>query len=451
MYKTAYKSLMRVHTVQEAIAYEIPKSPTDLFLYLIDSYDVLLSISTNQLPEPTIEETMKLRLKFSDYILNNYHKMYKPIPGAVIGYTESMLMWLVLLSIIELQHINSPMELSPELLKWCKDNRIRMFEDHDLTTWSLDTVLSQLDSLTLKWEHIEPSDELNQFLEIMWRFAARFTLRMHTKDVINVENYQEEIPKQVRVRLTPDGIMAFMSRFYWFHHMIKIRKKWVTITDNPYHCIPLENSNWTQWITNEKRHFVTRRFRDGIASWMWDKLILFGDQEIASHDQLGDEVSAFTCMYARFPAGMVSLWQRILTYKEYEEIIQCKAIREYAFLHMIQAHFSSIYNVSFLKYFFIHDKIMNRHIGAISKAATPIIFYWYNKFVCYYHGKVYKHPGGYTVGHAFIMWCTILRKECGGKCYDSMDFSTVCEQLLDKAEVVNNDRIIEGFFTLEED
>ena len=99
----------------------------------------------------------------------------------------------------------------------------------------------------------------------------------------------------------------------------------------------------------------------------------------------------------------------------------------------------------------INDKIMNRHIGAISKASTPIIFYWYNKFVCYYQGKVYKHPGGYTVGHAFIMWCTILRKMCGGKCYDSMDFSTVCEQLLDKAEVVNNDRIIEGFFTLEED
>jgi len=53
--------------------------------------------------------------------------------------------------------------------------------------------------------------------------------------------------------------------------------------------------------------------------------------------------------------------------------------------------------------------------------------------------------------HAFIMWCYILRKECGGKCYDSMDFNTVIEQMLDQAEVVNNDRVVEGFFTLEDD
>ena len=65
---------------------------------------------------------------------------------------------------------------------------------------------------------------------------------------------------------------------------------------------------------------------------------------------------------------------------------------------------------------------------------------------CYFHGKVYEHPGGTSVGHAFLMWCYVLRKECEGRCYDSMDFSQVCEQLMDKKEVVNNDRNIDGFF-----
>ena len=87
----------------------------------------------------------------------------------------------------------------------------------------------------------------------------------------------------------------------------------------------------------------------------------------------------------------------------------------------------------------------------MSKASTPVIIYWYNKFVCYFHNKVYQHPDGTSMGHAFVMWCVILRKECGGKCYDSMDFNMVCEQLLDKAEVVNNEREVDGFFTLEED
>ena len=78
-----------------------------------------------------------------------------------------------------------------------------MYEDHDMTTWNLDTVCSQLDCISLRWEFLEPCQELDEFLEIMWRFAARFVLRLHTKDVINVENYQEDVAKQVRVRLTP--------------------------------------------------------------------------------------------------------------------------------------------------------------------------------------------------------------------------------------------------------
>lgn len=451
MYRTNYKSLYRVHTVEEALAYDIPRPKTDLFLYLIDLYDVLLSVSTGQLEEPSIAQILSLRKKLSDHLLHEYHTLYTPIPGALLGWTESMLLWVVLLSVIEMQHQNSPLELSDKLMAWVKKKRIRMFQDHDLTTWNLDTLISQLNSLALKWEYMEPSEELFEFLEIMWRFAARFCLRLHTKDVINVENYQEEIPKLARVRLTPDGIMVFLSRYYWFHSMLTFKKKWPNNMTCTYEFPSVETSNWNIWITNEQRHFVTRRFRDGIASWMWDKLILFGDQEIASHDQLGDEVSAFTCMYARFPAGLVSLWQRILTYKTYEEIIECTALKDYVFLHMINAHFTSTYNVSFLTYFFVHDKIIHKHKNAMTKSSAPIILYWFNKYVCFLQGKIYQHPEGTSIAHAFIMWCVILRNECGGKCYDSMDFNQLCEQMLDKAEVVNNDRPVDGFFTLEDD
>jgi hypothetical protein len=452
MYRTAYKTLYRVHTVEEALAYDIPKNKTDLFLYLIDVYDVLLSIASNQLTTPSITSIVQMRVKFSTHLLNHYHDMYMPIPGALLGWTESMLLWVIILSVIDMQHWNSTMELSPSVLTWTKKHAIRMFEDPDLTTWNLDTLISQLDCISMKWHELEPCDELEEFLEIMWRFAARFTLRIHSKDVINLENYTEDIAKLVKVRLTPDGIMVFLSRYYWFHHMISLRKKWKTTCNYDVYAFPkMSDTNWDKWILHEKRHFVTRRFRDGICSWMWDKLILFGDQEIASHDQLGDEVSAFTCMYARFPAGLVSLWQRILTYKEYEEIIACEALKNFAHLHMIHAHFSSIYNVSFLKYFFIYDKLIHKHVSAISKASTPLVVYWYNRYVCFFHGKIYKHPEGADMKHAFIMWCYILRKECDGKCYDSMDFNTVCEQILDQAEIVNNDRVVEGFFTLEDD
>ena len=175
----------KLDTLEEALTYEIPKDRTDLFLYLIDVYDVLLSVASNELPMPNRTQIIQMRNKFSSYILSHYHKMYTPIPGALLGWTESMLMWVILLSIIDIQHWGSTMELSPLLRNYVKKHAIRMFEDHDLTTWNLDTLVSQLDCLCLKWHELEPCDELEELLEILWRFAARFTLRIHSQETFS--------------------------------------------------------------------------------------------------------------------------------------------------------------------------------------------------------------------------------------------------------------------------
>ena len=449
MYRTPYKTMNRIQSIEEAIAIPIPRQNTDFFLWLIDTYDVLLSITESKLPVPTKTQLADLRKKLNTCILDNYNDQYRPIPGAVYGWTVSMFIWIILLSVIEMQHQTSTLEISENVKKYCKEKRIRMWKDPDLTTWNFDTVASQLDCISLRWHTLEPCKELEELLEILWRFAARFTLRMHTKDVLNVESYVEEIPNMVHLRLSAQGIMVFLSRYYWFHNTIRYYRKWQHVRDEEFPTI--EESNWNTWILNERRHFITRRFRDGIAEWMWDKLILFGDQEIASHDQLGDEVSSFTCMYARFPAGLVSYLQRVLTYKDYKEISEEERISDFAHLHMIHAHFSNTYNVGFLKYFFIYDKTMYKHIDAIQKCSTPLILLWYKKYVVYFLGKIYHHPEGYSVQHAFIMWVVLLRKHCNGKCYDSMDFNSLCEQILDQAEVVNNDRHVDGFFDLDDD
>lgn len=451
MYKTTYKSLYRVHTIEEAIDIDIPvENKTDLFLYLIDVYDILLNISTGEtfFPSHTILRT--LREKLSQCLMTHYHKMYMPIPGVLFGWTESMLLWIVLLTVIELQHQHSTLEINDRLLAWVKTHRLRMFPDKDLTTWNFDTVVSQLNVLSLRWERLDPCEELKDFLEIMWRFAARFCLRLHTKDVLNVEMYQDEVPNMVRVRLTPDGMMLFLSRFYWFNQMIYYRSKWIPTVYHTHTFPSLQDTNWESWIKGEQKHFIARRFRDQITSWMWDKMLLFGDKEIGSHDQLGDDISAFTCMYARFPAGLISLWQKILTYEEPDQILQCNAVKHFVILHMINAHFTSVYNVSFLKLFFLYDKIIYKHEVALERCSAPIILYWYNRFVVFFRGKLYMHQDGQTAAHAFIVWCVLLRNECNGICYDSMDFNTVCEELLDQANVVNNHRVIDGFFTLED-
>ena len=45
MFKTPYKTIYRIHTIEEALEFNLPKDKTDMYLYLIDTYDVLLNLS----------------------------------------------------------------------------------------------------------------------------------------------------------------------------------------------------------------------------------------------------------------------------------------------------------------------------------------------------------------------------------------------------------------------
>ena len=162
MYRTQYKTLYRVHTLEEALAYEIQASdgPFSVHDRRIRCAPI---VASNQLPMLSKLMLRQLRTKFSTCILKNYHRMYQPIPGALLGWTESMLMWIILLSIIDIQHWGSTMELTPKVMAWVKKHAVRMFEDPDLTIAS-NTVVSQLSTVSAwKWHELEPCEELESF------------------------------------------------------------------------------------------------------------------------------------------------------------------------------------------------------------------------------------------------------------------------------------------------
>jgi hypothetical protein len=448
MFKTPYNSIYRIHTVKEALAFPIGKNPTDLILYMIDLYDVLLSILSGKVETPSMDTIDDLRVKCTECLMEHFHAMYKPIPGCLVGWTQSMLLWVIILTLISIQYKDEKVVLCDNLLKYIKTKRLRMFTDPDPKTWDFNTYISMLDVLSLQWNNLEPCDDINELLEIMWRISASFTLTAYTKDVFNIENYTEEMKNSKdHVRISEDGIMLGLSRFYWFNQCMYQIKRWPIIVET---FPSIGESNWNTWILKERRHFITRRFRDGIGKFMWDKMLLIGDQEIASHDQLGDQVSAFTCMFARWPAGFVTVAQRLLTYKDYEEIIEFEPLKNYVHVNMIAAHFMSVYNVNWLKYFTVYERNQWKHIDAIERSMVPLILNRYGGYVVYFKGKIYKHQDGKNIEHAFIVWCFILRRECSGLCFDSMDFNVIIEQILDQAEEIDNSRSIDGFFDLED-
>lgn len=449
MYKTSYKTIYRIHSTEEAMEFPIGKSTTDMLLWMIDIYDVLLSINQKVLDKPSVNTIIDLRIKCTDYFLQHYHELYRPIPGVMLGWTPSMLLYIIILHLVNLQYDGGNMWLSQELKDYVKQHRLRMFQDPDPSTWCFATFVSMMDVLSLRWKGLDVSKELDELLEMMWRLSAKFILSIHSKIKLNVDNYNEDVKgKENHARLSEQGIIISMSRFYWFSSSLNYYRRWPLARTA---VVTVEASNWSKWILNERRHFVTRRFRDSISTYLWDKIILYGDNEISSHSQLGEKVSNFTCLYARWPAGLLNKLQKILTYEEYETIIQFLPIKPWVHLMMINQHFVNMYNVKWLNFFFVSEESMHKHIEGIERSLVPVVLYRFNGFDVFYQGKVYQHPQSRNIEHAFLLWCHLLRVKCDGKAFDSMDFNELLQNLLDQEVVVDNSREVSGMFELEDD
>lgn len=449
MFKTPYKSIYRVHSVEEALQFEIGEGKTDMLLYFVDLYDVLLSIRSGLVDKPSLHQILELRMKCTEYLLKNYHTLYKPIPGVLLGWTTSLLLFIIILHLVHLQYEGTNMYLTEKNKAYIKEHRLRIYTFPEPEEWCFATYISFMDVIAFRWKKLTPNDQLNEILELCWRLASKLMLNMHSKIILNVESFRESIKgKPDYARLSEKAMIMCMSRFYWFVSTFNYMRRWKKASS--VYAPTVESTNWAKFIVNEKRHFITRRFRDGILTVLFDKIILYGDKEIASHNQLGEDVSSMTCLYQRAPAGQLNKLQKMITYDEYEDIIKYEPIKDWIHLIMLNQHFVSTFNIKFISFFFISEERLYKHIKAVERSVVPLIFYRFNGFVCFYEGKIYEHPDGKSIEHAFVLWCHMLRSKCNSRAF-SMDFTPLLTRILDVEVEVDNSRDIDGMFELEDD
>lgn len=412
MYKTVYQSTSRVVTLEEALKVDIPLDATELFLWLIDVYDLAMKGIKSK----------ALALKIKAFLIKHYKRLHVPIPGCLLGWTHSMFVFIVYLNLHQPTYTFSQ--------DYVKRHCLRLYTDPNPLTWSWDTYASTLDLLALKWNTLDQSDDLQQFLEMLWSLARRFCLFIHTKDILSVDIHTHNVAKtKYHVRLSPEAIVSILSRFVGFQfHNYKLVS------------IELPENNVDYFISMEKRHLVTRKFRENLLKWIWDKVILIGDKDIASHDQLGENVSSYTCLFKRFPAGQLTQWQRLITYANYEDIQG--DMREYLHLHFIDQHFQSVYNVGFIKYFVVFDVLKHKH--NIAQCQVPLILYLQGKYHTHWSGVVYECN---TITNAFVHWLTLIKKYCHGKPYN-MDFNLLIDQIF---ESMSDEETLEGYYTLHDE
>lgn len=451
MFKTPYKTIYRIQTVDEALEFDLQTDETDMYLYLIDMYDVLLNaaLGGEEIPE---KKLIRQRKKVHTYLMKHFHRLYTPIPGRLYGWSHNMLLFVLILTMVEMQYVSEYPDLSDEVHAYCVKHKLRMYEDRDTSKWKMHTWLDMFDVMSLRWRNLLPCDELDELLEIMWRVSAKMVIFMHGKETLNMESYtdpivlEDELSDYVRTNVT--AIIAGLSRYYWFHQTIYQYQRW---PDATMQTVPMDRTNWLQWIDIEKRHIFTRRFRDGVASFLWSVIINYGDHSIASHDQLGDEVSNYAALYIRFPSGVPTGLSRICTYKEYDDMVASDSIRNVLHAKLIHAHFRSQYDVDFLKVFTVWEPHIHKHLLAIDRSQVPLIINRFWRFHVIFRGAVYKHPDGEEFRHAFVMWLSILKEKCRGVCFGCMDFNPTIESMLEAKKIVNNERDLGQFFDLQDD
>ena len=454
MFNTPYKTIYRVQTIEEALQFELQKDVTDMYLYLIDVYDVLLNaaLGTYEIEQ---EKLLKQRSKVHKYLMKHFWRLYVPIPGRLYGWSHNMLLYVIILTMVEMQYKSEYPVIPDHVHDYCVKNRIRMYQDRDTKTWKMHTWLDTLDVVSLRWRKLLPCQELSDLLEIIWRVSAKMIIFMHTEDTLNMEDYVEPIVINDEIsiykRADVTAIIAGLSRYYWFQQTIDQYERWPDADVGPLKLQTVEETNWLQWIEVEKKHIFTRRFRDGVADFLWNIIINYGDHAIGAHDQLGDEVSNYAVLYMRFPAGLPTSLSRICTYKEYEDMIASDSIREILYAKMVHAHFRSNYDVDFLKVFTVWEPDMNKHTAVIERSPVPLILNRFWRYHVFYRGKIYKHPEGETFKHAFITWLSILKKYSRGICFNSMDFNPTIEGMLEEKKIVNNERELGQFFDLQDD
>ena len=71
-------------------------------------------------------------------------------------------------------------------------------------------------------------------------------------------------------------------------------------------------------------------------------------------------------------------------------------------------------------------------------------------FDVFFESRIYSHPQSRTVENALILWCVLIRNKCQSKAF-SMDFTPICEKLLDRVVEIDNSRTMDGMFELEDD
>ena len=436
-YPAQFNTAGRIHTVKEAVEFPFSgkENNCELFLYMLDLYDVLLDIASSS-SFPTGRETwtpallQKLYIKMRKILVNQYDKMFVFIPGRLKGWTNG-LFWYVQMMLIKYLQISSPnmLKINDEITTWIKENHLQATESFNLNSWSFMDACRALEIIEASMDVLEWDETLFKYLDYIEMRAAQLVTLNSNFSILDRAQYRIQVSKTV-YQLHPSGIHELMSRTTLIRRKAELWFLWDAAKP-----LEIHEHYMDEFIQKEQRQMTQRKFRDELANRINENMLRPAERDVQSYRLKGADVSDYAAMASNRPLSMLDAIAKQCSYGTFAALMEDARVPDAMYVGMVQMHLASVYNMSFTQYFLLTEKNIHKHKHKLHLVLAPFVIQRSNRYDAMWKGHIIPSKDG-SFYWAFLQWVMLLRKKCKGIVYGGVNLIPLCQLILDKPKVI---------------
>ncbi len=413
----------------------------DLFLYLLDTYDILLSHADGSMIVDENDDLPYQRLakKLELYVFEAWDSLLGRIPGQLKGWCEGMFVYVCISLCRWLASKPGCTVVPSETRDWMKEQAMRSHASYDTSVYSVADLLNALDIFEQRWRGFS---ELNHhvmiYLDALEYRAAWFLSYTAPSSLFDIRTRRVPLQNDM-FQIHPGMIFEFYSRFMLLRRSFAQYVMWDTVP--PVTQMP--ENRWDDFVARENRHLGIRKFRDQVQNLTWDNMRRLSEGARASYSARGSRVSSYQSLAGNRPLAILDKLNTLTSYGKEHLLHEHPQVKEGLHLQMVHAYFMSTYSVSFKNYFFCSYEKSWAHRSRLSHMVVPVIIERRSRYDVMHKGLVHLVPNG-TMAEAFQLWLLFVRRDYRGILYGSMDFGRLCRQVFDKQEVAQQRDLGEG-------
>ena len=402
-YPAQFNTAGRIHTVKEAVEFPFSgkENNCELFLYMLDLYDVLLDIASSS-SFPTGRETWT--------------------PG---------LFWYVQMMLIKYLQISSPnmLKMNDEITAWVKENHLQATESFNLNSWSFMDTCRALEIIEASMDVLEWNETLFKYLDYIELRAAQLVTLNSNFSILDRAQYRIQVSKTV-YQLHPSGIHELMSRTTLIRRKAELWFLWDAVKP-----LEIQEHYMDEFILKEQRQMTQRKFRDELANRINENMLRPAERDVQSYRLKGADVSDYAAMASNRPLAMLDAIAKQCSYGTFAALMEDARVPDAMYVGMVQMHLASVYNMSFTQFFLLTEKNIHKHKHKLHLVLAPFVIQRSNRYDAMWKGHIVPSKDG-SFYWAFLQWVMLLRKKCKGIVYGGVNLIPLCQLILDKPKVI---------------